>query len=113
VLWLSNGSLFIDSASTQRKPIELPANVNELFRELRGSNVNESSRNWIREGVIYFSNKKMIVAASIDGKTIEPYHCTETVLNFSLGVLHVGTKTTELSRRKVPCKYRPANEVAH
>lgn len=115
VLWLTNRAVLLDSASRDRKPAALPDKINQLFHSLRvGDNFDERTRNTIHEGVLYFLDSKMIVGAALNGQTIEPYYCTESVSSFDLGVLHVGTKTTELSRRKVPrtcCHWCLANAI--
>ncbi len=105
MLCFSDKSVLLESTGNNQLPNELPPTVHRLLKSTRMSDLNEKSNNTIKDGIIYFSDEKKIVAASLDGTNVEPYHCTETANNFHLGVMHVGSKTTELSRRKVPRTY--------
>jgi hypothetical protein len=78
VAFLGEKSVLLDSKNHRREPQVLPDNVQKLFKVVDLPRVGWGN-NTLKDGVIYFSNEKVIIAASVDGKSVTNYSCTETL----------------------------------
>jgi len=80
VAYLGSKALLLDSKCNQRQPPTLPDNLCKMIDAVDRGQIGWGN-NALTDGVMYFSDDKKIVAASLDGRTVTNFSCTETLSN--------------------------------